>query len=154
VELDAVQDRTFASASRATLAAYPAEFRLTGDRLAAYLDQRTFAVVSTTRPDGRAHAVVASYVREGATFWLPTEGGTVRLRNVRAHAWAALTVTEGDRGSHVVVLIEGRATVVRPADVPSVVTAGVTADWVDQWIRVEADRLRSYAAPGTAALVE
>ncbi|EWT02412.1 hypothetical protein N864_20505 [Intrasporangium chromatireducens Q5-1] len=103
MELDAVQDRTLARASRATLAAYPTEFRLTGRRLVEYLDQRTFAVVSTTRRDGRAHAVVASYVREGATFWLPTEGGTVRLRNVRAHAWAALTVTEGDRGNHVVV---------------------------------------------------
>ena len=147
-----MQDRTFARASRATLAAYPTESRLTGRRLAEYLDQRTFAVVSTTRRDGRAHAVVASYVREGTTFWLPTEGGTVRLRNVRAHPWAALTATEGDRGSHVVVLIEGPAVVVAPAEVPSAVAGRVREPWVEQWIRVEAERVRSYAAPGSTAV--
>lgn len=150
MDLDALQDQTFAAATPATLAAYPAESRLIGERLTGYLDRRAFAVVSTTRVDGRPHAVVASFVRDGTTFWLPTEAGTVRLRNVRAHPWVALTVTEGDRGTHVVVLIEGPAAVVAPEGVPSHVAATMHAAWVDQWIRVDVERIRSYAAPGSS----
>lgn len=148
-DLDALQERTFAQASRATWVAYPAESWLTGRRLTGYLDRRAFAVVSTTRPDGRPHAVVASFVRDGTTFWLPTEAGAVRLRNVRAHPWVALTVTEGDHGAHVIVLVEGPAVVAASDEVPSAVADAVRADWVHQWIRVEAERVRSYAAPGT-----
>ncbi len=107
-ELSAVQDLSFARASAATAASYPPERRLTGAQLSRYLDRRAFAVVSSARLDGRPHAAPSLFFRRGTEFRLPTAAGSVRARNVRAHPWLALTVTEGDRGEHVAVLIEGR----------------------------------------------
>lgn len=148
--LDAVQSATFAAATPATVASYPAECRLTGQQLAAYLDRRAFAVISSTRPDGRPHATVISYQRQDTTFWLPTVTGSVRERNVRAHPWVSLVVTEGDRGEHVVVIVEGPAEVVPPSGVPGPVWDQVSGDWVGTWIRLRADRVLSYAAAGAA----
>ena len=54
--LGGLQDRTFARATAATAISYPPERRLSAPQLAAYLDRRTFAVVGTTRADGRPHA--------------------------------------------------------------------------------------------------
>jgi general stress protein 26 len=146
--LAGLQDRTFAAATAVTASAYPPERRLTGAQLSDYLDRRAFAVIGSARPDGRPHAAISSYVRRDATFWLPTVSGSVRERNVRAQPWVTLVITHGDRDEHVVVLIEGAAQAVTPADVPEDVRAQVSGDWVGSWLRVEAERLLSYAAEG------
>jgi hypothetical protein len=91
---------------------------------------------------------MSSYVRRGRDFWLPTVARSVRERNVRTEPWMTMTVTEGDRDSHVVV-VEGPAEVVALAAVPAEVRAAVTGDWVATWIRLTAQRLLSYAAEGT-----
>jgi Pyridoxamine 5'-phosphate oxidase len=145
-ELGALQDQTFARATSATAHSYPAEQRLSAQQLSHYLDRRAFAVIGSTRPDGRPHAAMSSYVRRGATFWLPTVAGSVRERNLRAQPRLTMTVTEGDRGEHVVVLMEGPADLVAPAEVPAEVRAAVTGDWVTKWIRLRAERLLSYTA--------
>lgn len=92
---------------------------------------------------------MSSYVRQGLQFWLPTVGGSVRERNVRAWPWMTMTVTEGDRDHHVVVLVEGAAAVVAATEVPTEVLAAVSGDWVASWIRLTAKRLLSYASVGT-----
>jgi general stress protein 26 len=148
-ELGAVQEQTFAGATGATAASYPPGRRLPARQLAAYLDRRAFAVIGSRRPDGRPHAAMSSYVRHGRDFWLPTVAGSVRERNLRAEPWITMTVTEGDRDSHVVVLLEGPAEVVALAAVPAEVRAAVTGEWVATWIRLTAQRLLSYAAEGT-----
>jgi hypothetical protein len=145
-ELAAVQERTFAAATRATASSYPPERRLSARQLADYLDRRAFAVVGSCRPDGRPHAAISSYVRRGGEFWLPTVRGSVRERNVRAQPWLTMTITEGDRDAHVVVLVEGAASLVAPADVPAEVRTAVAADWAATWIRLAAERLLSYAS--------
>jgi hypothetical protein len=147
-ELATVQERTFTSATAATARSYPPERRLSARQLADYLDRRAFAVIGSCRADGRPHAAMSSYIRQGREFWLPTVGGAVRERNVRATPWLTMTITEGDRDQHVVVLVEGPASVVAPAEVPAEVRAAVTGDWVAVWIRVTAERLLSYAAEG------
>jgi hypothetical protein len=91
---------------------------------------------------------MSSYVRRGRDFWLPTVARSVRERNVRTEPWMTMTVTEGDRDSHVVVLVEGPAEVVALAAVPAEVRAAVTGDWAAIWIRLTAQRLLSYAAEG------
>src|SRR5215470_16598239 len=48
-----LQDRTFARATAATAISYPPERRLSASELASYLDRRKFAVVGSTRGDGR-----------------------------------------------------------------------------------------------------
>jgi general stress protein 26 len=145
-ELAAIQERTFARATRATASSYPLECRLTARQLADYLDRRAFAVIGSCRPDGRPHAAMSSYIRRGHEFWLPTVRGSVREHNVRAQPWLTMTITEGDRNAHVVVLLEGAASLVTPADVPAEVLTAVTGDWAATWIRLTAERLLSYAS--------
>lgn len=143
-----VQDRSFARASAATTSSYPPGRRLSGQQLAEYLDRRVFAVIGSSRPDGRPHAAMSSYVRRGTAIWLPTVAGSARERNVRGQPWLTVTVTEGDRNAHIVVLIEGPARVIPVAAVPADVRAAVTGDWVASWIEVLAERLFSYASEG------
>lgn len=150
-ELSDLQDRSFARVGVTTAGAYPRDERLTGPQLAAYLDRRSFAVVGSVRRDGRPHAVVTSYTRRGTTFWMPTVEGAVRERNVREHPWLSLTVTEGDRGAHVVVLIEGPAEAVPQDEVPENVRAAA-GDWARVWLRLTASRLLSYASKGLSSV--
>jgi nitroimidazol reductase NimA-like FMN-containing flavoprotein (pyridoxamine 5'-phosphate oxidase superfamily) len=139
-----LQDRTFARATAATAGSYPAQRRLSAAQLASYLDRRAFAVVASTRTDGRPHAAMSVYIRRGTTFWLPTMAGSVRERNLRAEPWLTLTVSEGARdGEHTVVLIEGPATVVPLAEVPADVLARAPRYGV--WVRLLPERLLSYA---------
>jgi hypothetical protein len=147
--LGRLQDRTFLRATAATLGSYPPERRLNAVQLASYLDRRAFAVVGSTRADGRPHAALSSYIRRDGTFWLPTVAGSVRERNLRTAPWLTMVIAEGDHDEHVAVLIEGSAEVVDPSLAPADVRAAVSGDWVSAWIRLTADRLMSYAAEGT-----
>jgi Pyridoxamine 5'-phosphate oxidase len=146
--LGELQERTFARATAATAGSYPPDQRLSAAQLASYLDRRAFAVVGSTRADGRPHAAMSVYIRRGATFWLPTVAGSVRERNLRTTPWLTLVIAEGDHGEHVMVLIEGPAEVVAPPEAPADVRAAATGDWVSAWIRLTAERLLSYAADG------
>jgi hypothetical protein len=146
--LGRLQDRTFLRATAATVGSYPPERRLNAAQLASYLDRRAFAVVGSTRADGRPHAAMSTYIRRDATFWLPTVAGSVRERNLSAAPWLTMVIAEGDHDEHIAVLIEGSAEVVEPSLAPSDVRAAVSGDWVGAWIRLTADRLMSYAAEG------
>jgi Pyridoxamine 5'-phosphate oxidase len=149
-ELDKIQEDTFARATVPTASSFPPESRLHGRRLIDYLDRRAFAVVSSARLDGRPHSTITSYVRRGARFWLPAVAGSVRERNVAARPWLVLVITEGDRDEHVAVIIEGPAVVVAPADVPVDVSASRSGEWISVWIRLDAQRVLSYASEGAA----
>jgi general stress protein 26 len=143
--LGGLQERTFAQATAATAVSYPPERRSSAARLAAYLDRRSFAVVSSTRRNGRPHTAMSVYIRRGVTFWLPTMAGSVRERNLRGMPWLTMVVAENDHPEHIAVIIEGPAEVVAPSQVPAEVREAVTADWVSTWIRLTAERLLSYA---------
>ena len=143
--LGALQDRTFARSTAATAVSYPPERRLSAAQLASYLDRRKFAVVSSTRPDGRPHTAMSVFIRRGATFWLPTMAGSVRERNLRATPWLTMVIAEADHPEHIAVIIEGPAHVIEPASVPADVRAAAASDWVQAWIRLTAERLLSYA---------
>ena len=145
-----LQDRTFARATAATAVSYPPERRLSAAQLASYLDRRAFAVIGSTRPDGRPHAAMSIFIRRGVTFWLPTMAGSVRERNLRRTPWLTMVIAESDHPVHIAVIAEGPAEVVAPEQVPAEVRAAVTADWVSSWIRVAAERLLSYADEGAA----
>jgi hypothetical protein len=146
--LAALQERTFDRATPPTTSAYPPERRLTPGQLSRYLDAHVFAVVATTRPDGRAHAAISSYVRRDVLFWLPTVQGSLRERNVRAQPWMSLVITQGERDQHAAVIIEGPVSVVPAADAPADVRAEAGGDWASVWLRLRAERLLSYASEG------
>lgn len=141
-----LQERTFATATKATSGSYPPERRLSGEQLAAYLDRRQFAVICSTRPNGRAHAALSSYVRRDDVFWLPTVARSIRERNVRAQPWVSLVVTEGDHERHIAVLIEGPAEIVAASEAPPEMASAIAGDWVSSWILLRPRRLLSYAA--------
>src|SRR5262245_39019253 len=130
--------------------AYPPQRRLTGTQLAEYLIRRTYALVSSTRPDGRAHATPTLFSIHAEAFWLPTLGAAARLRNVRAHPWLALSIIEGEHDTHAAVLTEGPAEVLAtvPADVRSITelrNRGGSLDWATHWLRMTPQRLFSFA---------
>lgn len=143
-ELGELQERSFARATSATGVSYPPQRRLDAAQLASFLDRRAFAVVGSTRADGRAHAALSIFIVRGTTFWLPTMAGSVRERNLRRTPWLTMVIEEGNHPVHIAVIVEGPAEIVPPVDVPPDVQAAVTEDWVTTWIRVRAERLLSY----------
>ena len=147
--LSQLQDASFSRAG-AVRTAYPPERRMTGPRLAGYLARRTYALASTTRPDGRPHAAPTLFSLYAEAFWLPTLGSAARLGNVRAHPWLALSIIEGEHDTHAAVLTEGPAEVLAtvPADVRSITelrNRGGSLDWATAWLRVTPQRLFSFA---------
>jgi hypothetical protein len=148
--LGGLQEVSFSRAGPAVRQAYPPERRMTGPQLARYLQRRTYALASSTRPDGRAHAAPTLFTISAEAFWLPTVSDAVRLGNVRAHPWLALSILEGEHDTHAAVLTEGPAEVLTtvPQDVRSATglrNRGGSLDWVTAWLRLTPRRLFSFA---------
>lgn len=148
--LGRLQEASFSQAGEALHTAYPPERRMTGPQLADYLERRTYALLSSTRPDGRAHAAPTLFSVHAEAFWLPTVGGAARVRNVRANPWLALSILEGEHDTHAAVLIEGPAEV--QATAPEYVrnitqqrNAGGSLDWAAVWLRLSPQRLFTFA---------
>jgi hypothetical protein len=126
--LATLQDQSFARATAATARSYPPGRRLNGGQLADYLGRRAFAVIGSSRPDGRPHAAMSSFIRRGTAFWLPT-AGRVGARAQRAPP--ALADPDGHRRGR--NIRTSRKSYVRavPADragVRAVIPAGVASD--------------------------
>ncbi|WP_433021174.1 pyridoxamine 5'-phosphate oxidase family protein [Kribbella sp. CA-294648] len=148
--LEQLQEESFRQGGKAVRTSYPPERRMTGTQLAGYLQRRSYALASSTRPDGRAHAAPTLFTIHAEAFWLPTVGGAVRLRNVEANPWLALSVLEGEHDTHAAVLTEGPAEVLTtvPADVVQATerrNTGGTLDWATAWLRMTPQRLFSFA---------
>lgn len=148
--LGSLQEESFSRASRTLRTAYPPQRRMTGPELAGYLHRRTYALASTTRPDGRAHAAPTLFSVYAEAFWLPTLATAVRLRNVQAHPWLALSILEGEHDTHAAVLSEGPAEVVAsvPEEVRSITemrNRGGSLDWATAWLRMTPQQLFSFA---------
>ena len=148
--LGRLQEASFGRAGPATRDAYPPQRRMTGPQLTEYLARRTYALASSTRPDGRAHAAPTLFSIYAQAFWLPTLGAAARVRNVRAHPWLALSIIEGEHDTHAAVLTEGPAEVLTtvPDDVRSITglrNRGGSLDWATAWLRVTPQRLFSLA---------
>jgi hypothetical protein len=145
-----LQDASFSRAGPAMRTAFPPERRMSGPQLAGYLARRTYALASSMRPDGRPHAAPTLFSIYAESFWLPTLGSAVRLGNVRAHPWLALSIIEGEHDTHAAVLTEGPAEVLAtvPEDVRSVTkqrNSDGSLDWAMAWLRMTPQRLFSFA---------
>jgi pyridoxine/pyridoxamine 5'-phosphate oxidase len=69
---------------------------------------------ATVRPDGRPHLVPIWFVVDGDRWYICTNPGSVKARNLKANSSVSLALEDGDRP----FVVEGQA---RPVDV----TAGV-----------------------------
>jgi hypothetical protein len=106
--LDALLAASWARAGATTRSSWPEEQRLDGAGVAAFLRRRSYAVLATTRADGRPHAAPVSYaLADDASLWLPTAAGAVRLGHVARQPWASFALLEGEGDAHVAVLAEG-----------------------------------------------
>jgi hypothetical protein len=151
--LGRLQEESFSRAGQAVRTAYPPERRMTGLQLAGYLQRRTYALASSTRPDGRAHAAPTLFSIYAEACWLPTLGGAARLANVRAHPWLALSILEGEHDTHAAVLTEGPAEVLTSVaeEVRSMTQRrndGGSLDWATAWLRMTPQRMFSFAERG------
>jgi len=104
--LGRLQDASFSRASRALRTAYPPPRRMTGPQLAGYLERRTYALASSTRPDGRAHAAPTLVSLYGEAFWLPgprdcqepyvlATGSILKQRHRPCGSWRAVQMHDG-----------------------------------------------------------
>jgi hypothetical protein len=148
--LGRLQEASFSRAGQAVRRAYPPARRMTGSQLGRFMERRTYALASTTRPDGRAHAAPTLFSIHAEAFWLPTLSDAARLRNVRAHPWLSLSVVEGEHDTHAAVLTEGPAEVLTtvPEEVRSITQLrnnGGSLDWAEAWLRMTPQRLFSFA---------
>ncbi|HMA36196.1 MAG TPA: pyridoxamine 5'-phosphate oxidase family protein [Chloroflexia bacterium] len=89
--------------------------------------------LSTTRPDGRPHAVPIWGVWEQGAFYFYTEPQTQKARNLAAHPAAVVHLESADD----VIIVEGPTSVVPEAD--------------EQWRQVEAALFDKYKDPDSGA---
>lgn len=149
-----LEARTRTSSLPATRQSLP-EDRSLGRRVDDYVAARPYAVLATTRPDGRPHAAAVTACLHGGRFWMPTVHGAVRLRNVEHLLRASLVYVAGELADHIMVMVEGDVVLHRP---PGAVLDGFLRawwgdriggelDWVDAVIELRPDKVLSFHAP-------
>ena len=98
------------------------------------------------RQQPQARPVAFSAV--GASLWFAT-GGSGRLRNLERTPWVSVVVTDGDRGAHRALTLDGPVTVV--PEPPAAVLGewerrfDGRADWAVAWFELRPERVFSYA---------
>ena len=148
---ETLQQASFRASTKAT--ADSLDRRMTGAAIAAFLAEKRYCTVATTRSDGRPHAAMTGYLVHDGVVWMPVMAGTARAAHVRRQPYAVIVVNDGEGDEHVMVTLEGPASVVDelPPDVLEVWTrrTGSAPEWATGWIRVSVERLLSYAGPGS-----
>jgi nitroimidazol reductase NimA-like FMN-containing flavoprotein (pyridoxamine 5'-phosphate oxidase superfamily) len=116
-----IQDRSYDRAARSLRESFPRRVAMDLSGMAAFLEQKRYAVLATGRADGRPHAAPIAFSIWRGAFWIATVEGA-RLRNLRSRLYASIVVMEGDeRPRHRAVIAEGAVVIhdgarVREAD--------------------------------------
>ncbi len=153
--LQALLDRSWAAAGAAARGSWPEAQRMSAAEALAFLSGQRYCAIATVSPGGDPQLVPGSFVcAEDGTFWLPAVAGTARARSLRRHPRLALLVGQGVDAGHRLVLAQGAAEVVAPADLPARVAELARAKlgglgWASQWLLMRPDRMLTYAGrPG------
>jgi hypothetical protein len=151
--LAAEQERSYANASKGLLDSYPKCLSMNGDELAAFLGRKLYAVLATTRPDGRAQAAPVGFIVWKSAFWIASVQGA-RVNNLKARAWASIVVAEGEpRKEHRAVVAEGRVNLYEGSEKESVIQElaspwqekhGHQLDWAAALIELIPEKLFSF----------
>lgn len=155
--LHRIQEASFSRASEATQGAFPAERRMDGPALHRFLARKSYAVLATTRPDGRPQAAPVGYALVGTRFVIASLADAARVRNLRHQPHASIVVEEGEDDAHGVVIAEGTARLYEPMDAPLEMREpfreedGSLKEWIGIIITIAPERLLSYAAPAFTA---
>ena len=147
-----IQEASFARASDATRGAFPAERRMDGAMLLGFLGRKRYAVLATTRPDGRPQAAPVGYALVGTKFVMASLPDAQRVRNLRHEPHASVVIDQGEGDRHGVVIVEGTTRLIEPLEAPLEMRApfrdeaGTFPDWVGILVVLTPERLLSYAA--------
>ncbi len=123
------------------------------DGLAAFLSGTRYAVLATTRPDGRPHAAPIAFTVWESAFWIASVEGS-RTRNLRQRPYAAIVVMEDEGATHRAVIAEGPVRLheggaaALPADLHATWTTrhGDEPTWATVLIKLRPVRVFSYDA--------
>lgn len=152
-----IQEASFVRASEATRGAFPADRRMDGATLLSFLSRKRYAVLATTRPDGRPQAAPVGYALVGTKFVMASLPGAQRVRNLEYEPHASLVIDEDEGDRHGVVIVDGTTRLVQPLEVglemraPFRDEAGTLPEWIGILVVLTPERLLSYAAPGFQA---
>ena len=156
-ELADVQEESYKHASKTTLEAYPESKAMDSNELKEFLSKKIYAVLATTRPDGRAHATPIAFFFWNNSFWIASVEGT-RLRNLRKNPWASIVIFEGEPPKkHQAVMAEGQV-IIHEGDMMREILSvqefsdlatkkyGRAPDWASAFVELEPKRIFSYDA--------
>jgi nitroimidazol reductase NimA-like FMN-containing flavoprotein (pyridoxamine 5'-phosphate oxidase superfamily) len=129
--LAGVQARAMAAASAATRDSYPEQSALDAEEIDAFVDRATYAVLATTRPDGRPHAAPVGYLPTDDRIWMASVAGAARLRNLGDQPSATVVMMQGNGEEHVALIVEG--TVRRHADPEPILDEWLRDAWRDRY---------------------
>jgi general stress protein 26 len=146
--LEAAQRASYARASPTVRGSWPPERAMDAAAIETFLGCHRYAVVATTRPDGRPQAAPLAFFVSAGSFWFASVAGQ-RLRNLEHRPYIAIVISEGDGAAHQLLMAEGGVRL-HP------VTASLAAAWAERhdeaptWaatmIELAPERLFSYQA--------
>lgn len=147
----AVHEQSMRRAESPTSSSWPPESALTADELEAFFEVNRYAVLATTRADGRPHAAPIGFVVRDGRIWMASVAGAVRLRNLEHRPRASLVVFRGEGDDHVAVTVEGSVVLHdRDADAAAWLRDawhdrfGTVLDWHGTVIELIPERVLSY----------
>ena len=152
-----IQEASFVRASEATRGAFPADRRMDGAMLLSFLGRKRYAVLATTRPDGRPQAAPVGYALVGTKFVMASLPDAQRVRNLQHEPHASLVIEQDEGDRHGVVIVDGTTRLLQPLETalemraPFRDEAGTLPDWIGILVVLTPERLLSYAAPGFQA---
>ena len=149
-----VQEASFRRAGKPMLGSFLPEQALSRDDLEAFLTRKQYAVMATTRPNGKPLASMILFLVWRNAFWLPSTKGAVRLTNLSSQPWASLVITEGEDSNHTAVVVEGPTVTHGGESMSRIFGDGLadvwdrhvthSHDWVAALIELTPDRLLSF----------
>ena len=149
-----IQEASFVRASEATRGAFPADRRMDGATLLSFLSLKRYAVLATTRPDGRPQAAPVGYALVGTKFVIASLPGAQRVQNLQHEPHASLVIDQDEGDRHGVVIVDGTVRLLQPLEAalemraPFRDEAGALPEWIGILVVLTPERLLSYAAPG------
>ncbi len=123
----AAQRRSYASAGEGLARSWPEADALDRNGLRALLSEVRYAVLATSRPDGRAHATPVAFSVAGGGFWIGSVEGR-RLRNLRTMPWGSLALFDAGRDEHRALTAEGPVSI-HEGEAFASARARLDADW-------------------------
>lgn len=147
--LSSIQQKSYERAATALRGSWPPESAMGADQLVRFLTENHYCVLATVTAKGQPQARPVAFTVFGSSFWFATVAGA-RLRNLEGMPWASLVVTEGDRGSHRAIAVDGPVTI-HDNQEEQLLAAwqerhGTRAEWAAAWFEVQPARLFSYSA--------